>query len=181
MQGRRLARSRFPPGRRDRRSQLPGTLYAPRISLLNSRTSSFSRSAMVRVCPHSHSKFVRSSESQSSLSPKRVSRSPHPHSRIRCPEHSTVLSDSIGPSICSPFRSPLGESNADGAEGGNAPPAILSVPKGEAGTRPRGLPPSDNPREVCPGKQAETQSTTRENGDKIYRGNLEGMGKVECC
>jgi hypothetical protein len=60
-----------------------------------------------------------------------------------------------------------------------APPAILSVPKGEAGTRPRGLPPSDNPREVCPGTQAEPNSTTHKQGNKIYRSNLEDMVEVE--
>jgi len=64
--------------------------------------------------------------------------------------------------------------------GEDAPPAILSVPNGEAGTHPRGLPPSDNPRGVCPGRQAEPHSTTHINGDKIYLGNLEDVVEVEC-
>jgi len=39
--------------------------------------------------------------------------------------------------------------------------------------------PSDNPREVCLGKQAESQSTPDENRHKIYQGYLEGMIEVE--
>jgi hypothetical protein len=113
------------------------------------------------------------------LRPKRIIRSPHSHSRVMCPEHSTALLGSINPSTCYPFRSPRGESNADGVEGGSTPSANLSVPKGKAGTRPRGLPPSDNPRGVCPGKRAEPQSTTYKKGNKIYRGNLVGIVEVE--
>jgi len=89
------------------------------------------------------------------------------------------LLESINLSTCSPFRSPRGESNADCAEGGSAQSANLSVPKGKAGTRPRGLPPSDNPLGVCPGKRAEPQSTTYKKGNKIYRGNLEEIVEVE--
>jgi hypothetical protein len=69
---------------------------------------------------------------------------------------------------------------AGGAEGGDAPPAISSVPKGRAGTRPRRLPPSDNPREVRPGRQAESHSTTHKKGNKIYRDNFEDVVEVEC-
>jgi hypothetical protein len=95
------------------------------------------------------------------------------------PEHSTALLESINPSTCSPFYSPFGESEVGGAEGGSAPPTIPSVPKGKAGTRPRRLPPSDNPREVCPGRQAERHSTTYKKRNKIYHGNLEEIVEVE--
>jgi hypothetical protein len=70
-------------------------LKAPCMICLNScTTSSSSRSARVRICPHRQSKFVRCSDSQSSFRPKRIIRSPHPHLRVIRPENSRVLSGS---------------------------------------------------------------------------------------
>ncbi len=46
---------------------------------------------------------------------------------------------------------------------------------------PSQIAPSDNPREVYPGRQAEPHSTLRECGYKIYRGNLEDVIELERC
>ncbi len=64
----------------------------PRMSLLNSRTSSLSRSERVRLLPHEHSNSMRCSERQSSSRPRSISRSPQPHSRTMRPEDSRECS-----------------------------------------------------------------------------------------
>lgn len=94
---------RFLHGRRDLRRQASGMLKVTRTRSPNSKTYYFRRVAKVRICPHPHSKFVRCSASQSSLSPKMISRSPHPHSKVRRPELATVSSDSLEPSIYLPL------------------------------------------------------------------------------
>lgn len=123
-----------------------GLLKAPCMICLNSRTtSSSSRSARVRTCPHRQSKFVLCSESQSSLRPKRINRSPHPHSSVIRPEHSTVLSGCSNDDCCcmrSPSeRSPQapGLERCPAAEGG-MPPELHST-----GLCPSAAPPSDSP------------------------------------
>ncbi len=120
------------------------------MSLLNSRTSSLSRSDRLRPFPHEHSNSVRCSERQSSSKPKSISRSPQPHSRTMRPEDSKVCSSgSTELSTYSPFRPPLGEATRRRG-GGKAAPAVVSVHRAGPGHALADCPPPTIPVKCAP-------------------------------